>query len=102
MRGLANVRAEFSLTALAYNLRRALNILGHDGRGSRLRRVTRLYRHALGSWAPLRSRQAADEAQTLRFPHRSLFALLHPEFREFSHGLQELRRSVFCSETWDL
>jgi transposase len=27
MRGLANVRAEFSLTALAYNLRRALNIL---------------------------------------------------------------------------
>ena len=28
MRGLANVRAEFSLTALAYNLRRALNILG--------------------------------------------------------------------------
>jgi transposase/IS5 family transposase len=28
MRGLANVRAEFSLTALAYNLRRALNIVG--------------------------------------------------------------------------
>jgi hypothetical protein len=28
MRGLANVRAEFSLTARAYNLRRALNILG--------------------------------------------------------------------------
>jgi hypothetical protein len=28
MRGLANVRAKFSLTALAYNLRRALNILG--------------------------------------------------------------------------
>jgi transposase len=28
MRGLANVRAEFSPTALAYNLRRALNILG--------------------------------------------------------------------------
>ena len=27
-RRLANVRAEFSLTALAYNLRRALNILG--------------------------------------------------------------------------
>ena len=66
MRGLANVRAEFSLTALAYNLRRALNILGvegHDGRGNRLRKVTRLYRRALGSWAPLRSRQAADEAQ---------------------------------------
>jgi transposase len=28
MRGLANVRAEFGLTALAYNLRRALNIVG--------------------------------------------------------------------------
>jgi hypothetical protein len=28
MRGLQKVRAEFSLTALAYNLRRALNILG--------------------------------------------------------------------------
>jgi Transposase DDE domain len=28
MRGLDNVRAEFSLTALAYNLRRALSILG--------------------------------------------------------------------------
>src|SRR4029077_15618082 len=31
MRGLANVRAEFSLTALAYNLRRALNILACEG-----------------------------------------------------------------------
>ncbi len=28
MRGLEKVRAEFSLTALAYNLRRALNIVG--------------------------------------------------------------------------
>jgi transposase len=28
MRGLENVRAEFSLTALAYNLRRAINIIG--------------------------------------------------------------------------
>jgi hypothetical protein len=28
LRGLDKVRAEFSLTALAYNLRRALNILG--------------------------------------------------------------------------
>ena len=40
---------------------------------------------------PLRSRQAADEAQTLRFPHRSLFALPHPEFRQFSHGLRDFR-----------
>lgn len=30
MKGLENVRAEFSLTALAYNLRRAINILGVD------------------------------------------------------------------------
>ena len=30
MRGLEKVRAEFSLTALAYNLRRALNIVGMD------------------------------------------------------------------------
>ncbi len=30
MRGLDKVRAEFSLTALVYNLRRALNILGVD------------------------------------------------------------------------
>jgi hypothetical protein len=28
MRGLDKVRAEFSLTALAYNLRRAINIIG--------------------------------------------------------------------------
>ena len=28
MRGLDKVRAEFSLTALAYNLRRVLNIVG--------------------------------------------------------------------------
>jgi hypothetical protein len=28
MRGLENVRAEFSLTALVYNLRRALNVVG--------------------------------------------------------------------------
>ena len=30
MRRLEKVRAEFSLTALAYNLRRVLNILGMD------------------------------------------------------------------------
>ena len=30
MRGLEKVRAEFSLTALVYNLRRALDILGMD------------------------------------------------------------------------
>ena len=31
MRGLEKVRAEFSLTALAYNLRRVLNIVGFAG-----------------------------------------------------------------------
>jgi hypothetical protein len=31
MRGLEKVRAEFSLTALVYNLRRALNIVGVEG-----------------------------------------------------------------------
>jgi Transposase DDE domain len=31
MRGLEKVRAEFSLTALAYNLRRVLNIVGFNG-----------------------------------------------------------------------
>ncbi len=35
MRGLANARAEFSLTALAYNVRRALNILGVEARPHR-------------------------------------------------------------------
>ena len=31
MRGLDKVRAEFSLTALVYNMRRAINILGVEG-----------------------------------------------------------------------
>ncbi|MEJ8629622.1 transposase [Sphingomonas sp. I4] len=31
MRGLDKVRAEFSLTALAYNLRRAINLIGVQG-----------------------------------------------------------------------
>ena len=30
MRGLEKVRAEFSLTALVYNLRRAINIVGME------------------------------------------------------------------------
>jgi hypothetical protein len=30
MRGLEKVRAEFSLTALAYNIRRVLNIVAYD------------------------------------------------------------------------
>ena len=31
MRGLEKVRAEFSLTALTYNLRRAINLVGVQG-----------------------------------------------------------------------
>ncbi len=31
MRGLENVRAEFSLTGLAYNLRRAITVIGIPG-----------------------------------------------------------------------
>ena len=31
MRGLEKVRGEFSLTALVYNLRRALNVVGMEG-----------------------------------------------------------------------
>jgi len=31
MRGLENVRGEFSLTALSYNLRRAMTIIGVPG-----------------------------------------------------------------------
>jgi hypothetical protein len=38
MRGLENVRAEFSLTALVYNLRRALSILGVGPMMAALRR----------------------------------------------------------------
>lgn len=35
MRGLKNVRAEFSLTALAYNLRRAITVIGVPGMNKR-------------------------------------------------------------------
>ena len=63
MRGLANVRTEFSLTALAYNLRRALNILGVEAMTAAavaaLEMVTALSADALGFRTPLRSRQEA-------------------------------------------
>ena len=38
-KGLEKVRAEFSLTALAYNLRRAINIVGVDGLRAASKRV---------------------------------------------------------------
>ncbi len=37
MKGLDKVRAEFSLTALVYNLRRAINILGVETMTAALR-----------------------------------------------------------------
>ena len=52
MRGLANVRAEFSLTAFAYNLCRALNILGVEAMTAAVAaggRVTRLSTRAIES-----------------------------------------------------
>ena len=54
MRGLANVRAEFSLTALAWQFApRAQHPRrrGHDGCGNCLRKAKAFYRRALGSWA---------------------------------------------------
>ena len=42
MRGLDKVRAEFSLTALVYNLRRALNILGVEAMMAAVPGVKRL------------------------------------------------------------
>lgn len=57
MRGLDNVRAEFSLTALAHNLRQAINVLGVDAmmaavRGVRRDAVRRLSRHHSRHLAP--------------------------------------------------
>ena len=71
MRGLANVRAEFSLTALAYNLRRALNILGVEAMTAAVppEEGYAALSARTGPRATLRSRQAADAAQTLRFPY---------------------------------
>jgi len=72
MRGLANVRAEFSLTALAYNLRRALNILGseqNDGRVGGLKLGQRSpIRADLGVQAPLRPGRAANGAKIAQIP----------------------------------
>jgi hypothetical protein len=56
-RGLDNVSAEFSLTALVYNLRRAFNILGVEAMMAAVRRWSRgLTRPILGYNGTLRSR----------------------------------------------
>ena len=57
MRGLANVRAEFSLTALAYNLRRALNILGLNFCAKRMA----AFRHRHDEQQCLGWREAAED-----------------------------------------
>jgi hypothetical protein len=47
MRGLEKVRAEFSLTVLAYNLRRGLNIVGMPGLMATLNGVRRVVGRAV-------------------------------------------------------
>ena len=73
MKGLDNVRAEFSLTALVYNLRRALNILGVEAMMAAVRRGTRVIQGAFpaGSpaWTPLGSRQAILSTRTRKMRH---------------------------------
>jgi Transposase DDE domain len=63
MKGLDNVRAEFSLTALVYNLRRALNILGAEammaGREAR-------YWPDRPTWTTIASSQQASCARMLK------------------------------------
>jgi Transposase DDE domain len=81
MRGLANVRAEFSLTALAYNLRRALNILGVE---------------AMTAARPLRSHQTANGAKAAEIPSCPLLAPLNAQVSEFPHGLGDLRTAGSC------
>jgi hypothetical protein len=69
--GLANVRADFSLTALAYNLRRAVNILGVEAMTAAVAargQTMRLNSRGFGPRTPLRSHQAADDAEIARIP----------------------------------
>ena len=74
MRGLANVRAEFSLTALAYNLRRALNILGVEAMTAASLEAVRLIRAREGPRTPSQIASAANGAKAAEIPSRSLLA----------------------------
>jgi len=67
MKGLDNVRAEFSLTALVYNLRRALNILGVEAMmaAARGRREAR-YWPDRPTWTTIASSQPASCARMLK------------------------------------
>ena len=79
MRGLDKVRAEFSLTALVYNLRRALNILGMEklmaavaaSKGLKSRQIGRqgLLQGSSGSSSEVRSGFWWEMANTTH-PHR--------------------------------
>ena len=86
MRGLANVRAEFSLTALAYNLRRALNILG----------VEVMTAAVAAEAVPIRARgppqRSRSDGQIGRSGRNSFLPSrpLNAQFK-FPHGLQEVK-----------
>ena len=67
MKGLDNIRAEFSLTALVYNLRRALNILGVEAMMAAVRewREAR-YWPDRPTWTTIASSQPASCARMLK------------------------------------
>ena len=67
MKGLDNVRAEFSLTALVYNLRRALNILGVEAMMVAARGVQKArYWPDRPTWTTIASSQPASCARMLK------------------------------------
>ncbi len=98
MRGLADVRAEFSLTALAYNLRRALNLLGVETMiGRRTQGEARrwgLIRADMGAGTPLRPHPATDKAKSPQFPRGPLPRHSMPQVVEFPHGRLDLSLST--------
>jgi len=103
MRGLDKVRAEFSLTALVYNLRRALNILGvarlMAGRG-RMKDA----HHCTKSVGKSRSgssrrRQGRDsrsrQQKSIKARETHIVNGLTPDF---SHGLLNFRNTAVASK----
>ena len=99
MRGLEKVRAEFSLTALVYNLRRALNILGVEAMTAASRPEGGLFPTyaAEGPARTLRGPPSASvgSANFRRYGENPLTArrrtLGHAGGEVFSHGLHEFR-----------
>ena len=102
MCGLEKVRAEFSLTALVYNLRRVLNILGTDKMMAAVAGIDRGPDRAVsGQNRPWPSSQAFQEGHRRDFspkraksadPYRSVVASINLD--EFSHGLREFRTKI--------